>query len=51
MTVNAGSRAALERAGLSYVRTFPTSTTAPVEGIEDGEVEYDVTRAQWESAR
>jgi RimJ/RimL family protein N-acetyltransferase len=48
MTVNAGSRAVMERVGLTYVRTFPTSTTAPVEGLEEGEVEYEMTREQWE---
>jgi hypothetical protein len=30
------------------VRTFPTSNTAPVEGVEEGEVEYEMTREQWE---
>src|SRR4029453_14275452 len=30
---NAGARAVMERIGLTYVRTFPTSTTAPVEGL------------------
>jgi RimJ/RimL family protein N-acetyltransferase len=29
MTVNTGSRAVMERVGLTYVRTFPTSTTRP----------------------
>ena len=48
MTVNAGSRAVMERIGLSYVRTFPTSMTARVEGMNEGEVEYEMTRAQWE---
>jgi hypothetical protein len=38
----------MERVGLTYVRTFPTSMTAPVEGIEEGEVEYEMTREQWE---
>jgi hypothetical protein len=38
----------MERVGLSYVRTFPTSMTAPVEGVEEGEVEYEMTREQWE---
>ena len=51
MTVNAGSRAVMERIGLTYVRTFPTSTTAPVEGVEEGEVEYEMTREQWERRR
>ena len=48
MTVNVASRTVMERAGLTYVRTFPTSTTAPLEGVEEGEVEYEMTRAQWQ---
>lgn len=46
--VNTASRAVMERVGLTYVRTFPTSMTAPVEGVEEGEVEYDMTREEWE---
>ncbi len=34
--------------GLTYVRTFPTCMCAPIEGIEEGEVEYELTREQWE---
>ena len=48
MTVNSGSRAVLERVGLTYVRAFPTSMTEHVEGIEKVEVEYEMTREQWE---
>jgi RimJ/RimL family protein N-acetyltransferase len=48
MTVNAGSVAVMERIGLKYVRTFPTSMTAPVEGVAKGEVEYEMTRERWE---
>jgi RimJ/RimL family protein N-acetyltransferase len=48
LALNAGSRAVMERVGLSYVRTFPTSMTEPVEGVEEGEVEYELTRSQWE---
>jgi RimJ/RimL family protein N-acetyltransferase len=48
IAVNAGSRAVMERVGLTYVRTFPSSVSAPVEGIEEGEVEYEMTREQWE---
>ena len=48
MTVNAGSWTVMERIGLTYVRTFPTSMTAPLEGVEEGEVEYEMTREQWE---
>ena len=47
-SVNARSRAVMERIGLTYVRTFPSSTTLPVEGVEEGEVEYEMTRDQWE---
>ena len=50
MSVNAGSRAVMERVGLTYVRTFPTSMTG-VEGVEEGEVEYEMTRAQWLTCR
>jgi RimJ/RimL family protein N-acetyltransferase len=48
ISVNAASRGVMERIGLSYVRTFPSSMTAPVEGVEAGEVEYEMTREQWE---
>ena len=49
LTVNVRSRASLERIGLSYVRTFPTSSTAPVAGLDAGEVEYEITREQWDA--
>jgi RimJ/RimL family protein N-acetyltransferase len=48
LSVNAASRAVMERIGLTYVRTFATSITLPVEGVEEGEVEYEMTREQWE---
>jgi RimJ/RimL family protein N-acetyltransferase len=48
ISANAASRAVMERVGLTYVRTFPSSMTAPVEGLEEGEVEYEITREQWE---
>ena len=38
----------MERIGLTYVRTFPTSTIAPVEGVHEGEVEYEITQEQWQ---
>ena len=46
LAVNAGSRAVMERVGLSYVRGFSSSMTAQVEGLEAGEVEYEMTREQ-----
>jgi RimJ/RimL family protein N-acetyltransferase len=48
LTANAGSRSVMERTGLTYVRTFPTTMTAPLESVEEGEVEYELTREQWE---
>jgi RimJ/RimL family protein N-acetyltransferase len=48
LAVNARSRAVMKRVGLTYVRAFPSSMTAPVEGVEEGEVEYELTREQWE---
>jgi RimJ/RimL family protein N-acetyltransferase len=48
LTVNTGSRAVMERVGLTYVRNFPSSSNASVEGLEEGEVEYEMTREQWE---
>jgi RimJ/RimL family protein N-acetyltransferase len=51
LAVNAASRAVMERVGLTYVRTFPSSTTEPIEGVEEGEVEYEMTREQWERLR
>jgi RimJ/RimL family protein N-acetyltransferase len=48
LAVNTASRAVMERVGLTYVRTFPTSMTAPAEGVDEGEVEFEMTREQWE---
>ena len=51
LTVNAASQAVMKRVGLTYVRTFPTSMTGPVEGVGQGEVEFEMTRKQWERSR
>jgi RimJ/RimL family protein N-acetyltransferase len=47
LAVNARSRAVMERIGLTYVRTFPSSLGLLVEGVEQGEVEYDTTPERW----
>jgi RimJ/RimL family protein N-acetyltransferase len=47
LAVNAGSRGVMERAGLTFVRGFPSSMTVLVEGVEEGEVEYEMTAEQW----
>lgn len=47
MAVNAGSRRVLEKAGLSYLRTVYLDWSDPLPGNEHGDVEYQITRAQW----
>ncbi|GAA1407531.1 GNAT family N-acetyltransferase [Kitasatospora putterlickiae] len=47
MAVNAGSRRVMEKAGLSYVRTFHEAYPEPVPGSEHGEVEYALAAADW----
>ncbi|CAL3968518.1 unnamed protein product [Diplocarpon coronariae] len=48
MTVNAGSRAAMAACGMTHVRTFHNEYDSPPPGIEEGEVEYRITRGEWE---
>jgi RimJ/RimL family protein N-acetyltransferase len=50
MAVNLGSRRVMEKAGLTYVRTFHLEWDQPLEGTEAGEVEYDLTYAKWRGA-
>jgi RimJ/RimL family protein N-acetyltransferase len=49
MTVNTGSRRVLEKAGLRYVRTFHPEWPEPIPGHEHGEIEYALTKAEWEA--
>jgi RimJ/RimL family protein N-acetyltransferase len=51
MTVNARSRRVMERCGLRYVRTFHLEWPEPIEGTEEGDVEYELTKAEWEEMR
>ncbi|NUK38343.1 GNAT family N-acetyltransferase [Streptomyces lunaelactis] len=48
MTVNARSRRVLEKVGLTYVRTFFEEWPETIEGSGLGDVEYALTRADWE---
>ncbi len=48
MAVNTASRRVMEKAGLAHVRTFHEDWTDPIEGAEHGEVEYALTKADWE---
>ncbi|HEY1821790.1 MAG TPA: GNAT family N-acetyltransferase [Trebonia sp.] len=51
MTVNAASRRVMEKCGLTLVRTLPWEYADVFEGTEQGEVEYALTRPEWESRR
>ncbi|ANZ40676.1 GNAT family N-acetyltransferase [Lentzea guizhouensis] len=49
MAVNTGSRRVMEKCGLRYVRTFFLDWDEPLPGAEHGDVEYALTRQEWES--
>jgi RimJ/RimL family protein N-acetyltransferase len=51
MTVNAPSRRVLEKAGLSLVRQFVIDWPDVIDGSEDGDVAYALTRESWAAAR
>ncbi|SCE87090.1 Protein N-acetyltransferase, RimJ/RimL family [Micromonospora viridifaciens] len=51
MAVNTRSRRVMEKAGLSFLRTFTGDWPEAIEGSEQGEVEYELTRADWEQRR
>jgi RimJ/RimL family protein N-acetyltransferase len=44
---NQPSRAVMASIGMSYIRAFPADTQDPLPGVEQGEVEYAITRQQW----
>jgi RimJ/RimL family protein N-acetyltransferase len=48
MAVNAASRRVMEKCGLTLVRTFPDKGPGVIEGSEHGEVEYALTKPEWE---
>ena len=50
MTVNLASRRVMEKAGLSYVRTFHNEWDEYIDGAEYGDVEYALTRSDWEAS-
>ena len=51
LTVNAASRRVLEKCGLTLERTRPYEGAFAIAGAEHGEVEYALTRPEWEAAR
>jgi RimJ/RimL family protein N-acetyltransferase len=48
MVVHTASRRVMEKAGLRLVRTFHQEWPEPIEGDAQGDVEYALTRDQWE---
>lgn len=51
MTVNQASRRVLEKSGLVLVRTYHSDDAPDIPGAEQGEVEYALTREDWEAAQ
>ena len=51
MAINDASRRVMEKAGLRYVRTFHADWPARIPGDEHGDVEYAITREEWEADR
>ncbi|MFI6738322.1 GNAT family N-acetyltransferase [Nonomuraea sp. NPDC050451] len=49
MAVNVRSRRVMEKCGLRFARTFHPEWEYPLPGAEQGEVEYELTRAEWEA--
>ncbi|WP_329379272.1 GNAT family N-acetyltransferase [Streptomyces sp. NBC_01716] len=47
MTVNTASRRVMEKAGLLFVRTYAEEWPEVIEGSEQGDVEYALTRGEW----
>jgi RimJ/RimL family protein N-acetyltransferase len=50
MAVNVRSRRVMEKAGLTLVRTFHRDWPYPIDGADEGEVEYAIRRVDWETA-
>jgi RimJ/RimL family protein N-acetyltransferase len=48
MVVNVASRRVMEKAGLRFVRTFHEPWPYYIEGEEQGDVEYALSRSEWE---
>ena len=51
MFVHVGSRRVMEKVGLRHVRTFVTEWPIRIPGDEEGDVEYAITRDEWEAGR
>jgi RimJ/RimL family protein N-acetyltransferase len=47
MAVNLPSRRVMEKAGLRHLRTFHLTWDDPIDGFEQGEVEYELLKVDW----
>lgn len=50
MAVNWASRRVMEKCGMRLVRVFKSDWPVPIPGEEEGDVEYAISRSQWESS-
>ena len=48
MVVNTGSRRVMEKAGMRLIRTYHQEWPDRIPGDEQGDVEYAITREEWE---
>jgi RimJ/RimL family protein N-acetyltransferase len=51
MTANLASRRVMEKSGLRFVKTFHRDWPDVIEGSEEGDVEYALTKAEWEQQK
>jgi RimJ/RimL family protein N-acetyltransferase len=51
MAVHTGSRRVMEKCGMTLVRTFMAAWPDRITGDELGDVEYAITREQWQAGR
>ncbi len=51
MFVNTASQRVMEKAGMRLVRTFHRDWPDEIPGDEHGDVEYEITRSDWDRAR
>ena len=49
MSVHVASRRVMEKSGMRHTRSYPTDWPVHLPGDEHGEVEYAITRAEWEA--
>jgi RimJ/RimL family protein N-acetyltransferase len=51
MAINTASRRVMEKSGMRFTRAFVADWPVPIPGDEHGDVEYAISRSEWEQAR